>query len=206
MSILRARELRGGYGASEVIRGVSLELAPGHCLALVGPNGAGKSTLLRLLAGVLPASAGSVVLMDRPLSEWRRRDVARVMGLVPQIVSFTFPLSVRELVEQGRSPHLGPWRPPGRQDTAVVNEALGRVPIAGKPDQAQLCHGRYVIVYHLSALLQYLCELFLGQTWPGLQHSNYLILGCIELYVSIVDILVITTNTAITAIATSAIT
>ncbi|MFH1176541.1 MAG: ABC transporter ATP-binding protein [Acidobacteriota bacterium] len=127
MRLLVGHGVRGGYAGKEVVRGVDLLLEGGRCLALVGPNGAGKSTLLRLLAGILPLQAGTVELLGRPLSSWRRRELATNLGLVPQSVALTFPLTVRELVEQGRAPHLGPWRPPGAHDNAAVMAALDRV-------------------------------------------------------------------------------
>jgi len=132
MSVLAATALSGGYGGRDIVTGVSTVASSGRCLAVLGPNGAGKSTLLRLLAGVLPASAGSVELLGKPLAAWRRREVARVVGLVPQIVSITFPLTVGELVEQGRAPHLGPWRPFTAADRAAVERALERVDLAGR--------------------------------------------------------------------------
>ncbi len=127
MTLLAATELSGGYGPRAVVDRVTLGVEPGRCLAVVGPNGAGKSTLLRLLAGILPARSGTVTLLDRPLAALRRRDIARTVGFVPQLVAMTFPLTVRELVEQGRAPHLGPWRPPGDVDRAAVARALARV-------------------------------------------------------------------------------
>ena len=134
MTLLAAAGLAGGYGRRPVVDGVTLAVAAGRCLAIVGPNGAGKSTLLRLLAGILPASAGTVELLGRSLAAWRRREVARVVGFVPQLVSLTFPLTVRELVEQGRAPHLGPWRPPAEADRAAVARALARVNLLRQAD------------------------------------------------------------------------
>jgi iron complex transport system ATP-binding protein len=127
VTLLAASGLTGGYGARAVVENVDVSLVPGRCLAILGPNGAGKSTLLRLLAGILPPTAGTVELLGRPLPTWRRRDIAKVVGFVPQLLALTFPLSVRELVEQGRAPHLGPWRPPSAADHAAVARALARV-------------------------------------------------------------------------------
>jgi iron complex transport system ATP-binding protein len=134
VTLLRARGLDGGYGGRTVVRGIDLEVTGGRCIALLGPNGAGKTTLVRLLAGVLPAERGVVEVLGRPLQAWRRREVAREVALVPQQVHFTFPLTVREVIEQGRAPHLGPWRPPGPDDHAAVAEAIARLDLAGLAD------------------------------------------------------------------------
>ena len=131
-AVLAARAVSGGYGGCEVVRGIDLDVGEGDCVAVLGPNGAGKSTLLRLLAGILPATAGTAELHGRPLTAWRRREAARIIGYVPQSVSFAFPLSVREVVQQGRAPHLGPWRPPAPHDHEAVDAAIGRVGLAGR--------------------------------------------------------------------------
>jgi iron complex transport system ATP-binding protein len=132
VTLLEARSLSGGYGAADVVRDVGLAVGEGQCVAVLGPNGAGKSTLLRLLAGILPATSGEVELCGRPLAAWRRREVARVVGFVPQSVSFAFPLTVDETVQQGRAPHLGPWRPPAPHDHTAVASAIARVGLAGR--------------------------------------------------------------------------
>jgi NitT/TauT family transport system ATP-binding protein len=53
---------------TEVIGGLDLEIAPRSIVALVGPNGCGKSTLLRVIAGLLPARAGTVEVEGRPVT------------------------------------------------------------------------------------------------------------------------------------------
>ncbi len=60
--MLELRNLRGGYGSGEVIRGVDLSIARGETIALLGPNGAGKSSLVGALSGTLPQRAGEVWL------------------------------------------------------------------------------------------------------------------------------------------------
>jgi ATPase subunit of ABC transporter with duplicated ATPase domains len=60
--VLKALDLRAGYGDRVLFDGLSLSLPDGRKAGLVGPNGAGKSTLLRLLAGVAAPERGSVVL------------------------------------------------------------------------------------------------------------------------------------------------
>lgn len=57
-----AREVWRGFGRERVLRGISLDVAPGAALAVFGPNGSGKSTLLRVLAGLLRPARGTVVV------------------------------------------------------------------------------------------------------------------------------------------------
>lgn len=131
MTFLSARALSGGYGRGTIVHEVDFQVGAGECVALMGPNGAGKSTLLRLLAGILPVRSGVVELDGQSLAAWRRRDVARTIGFVPQLVNLAFPVTVHELVEQGRAPHLGPWRPPTRRDHEIVDAAIARVGLVG---------------------------------------------------------------------------
>jgi iron complex transport system ATP-binding protein len=134
VTVLSATGVSGGYGRGFAVDRVSLEVSPRRCLAVLGPNGSGKSTLLRLVTGLLPALAGDVLLAGRPLASIPRRAVARRVGYLPQRVDFAFPLSVRELVEQGRSPHLDPWRPLGERDRAAVRRALAEMELTGREE------------------------------------------------------------------------
>ena len=63
--VLEVRDLCAGYGDFDVIDGISFEVAEGEVFALLGPNGAGKTTTLQVIAGLLPASSGSVAVCGR---------------------------------------------------------------------------------------------------------------------------------------------
>lgn len=139
MIVLEARGVSGGYGGAPVVKNIDLEVTQGTCTTILGPNGSGKSTLLRLLSGVLTPSAGEVRLLGRPLTRWRRREVAQRIGYVPQWVDFSFPLTVDEVVEQGRAPHLGPWRPPSPRDRAAVRGAIERMGLSDRVRRAVRC-------------------------------------------------------------------
>jgi branched-chain amino acid transport system ATP-binding protein len=79
--MLKAVNLRSGYGALQVVNGVSLRVQPGEIVALIGANGAGKSTLLKTLAGVIHPTEGRVLLRDQPVAGWPAHQLAR-RGLV----------------------------------------------------------------------------------------------------------------------------
>lgn len=106
------------------VDGVTLRIAPAETTAVLGPNGSGKSTLLRLLLGRLRPDRGRISFAGRPLERWRRRELARWIGVVPQEEEAPFPFTVREVVAMGRYPHLGPWRRLGPRDEEAIAAAL----------------------------------------------------------------------------------
>lgn len=121
---LAARDLRAGYGARAVLDGVSLEIPRGGITALVGPNGSGKSTLLKALARLLAPTRGAVLLEGEAIASLPTAAVARRLAILPQAPVAPAALTVRELVEQGRYPHVGALRMLRRQDHDAVREAL----------------------------------------------------------------------------------
>jgi len=123
---MRARDVRAGYTKEPVLRGVSMEVAPGELLAIVGPNGSGKSTLLRVLAGTMTPWSGSIDLEGRPLNSFDRRALARMIASVAQENTVAFRFTVLEIVLMGRAPHLGAFRFESRHDLDIAHEALER--------------------------------------------------------------------------------
>ena len=65
---LEIRGLSAGYGRTEILRGIDLELEPGESMCMVGPNGAGKSTVLNAIFGFADVSAGSITLDGRDVT------------------------------------------------------------------------------------------------------------------------------------------
>ncbi|HEY7452371.1 MAG TPA: ABC transporter ATP-binding protein [Candidatus Limnocylindria bacterium] len=115
---------RRGRPEREVLRGVSLEVAPGELVALLGPNGSGKTTLLRLATGMLESDSGAVILDGRPVEEWSRREVAQRVAILPQLPSLPDGFRVEELVEMGRAPHARSRFGAGPGDADAVERAL----------------------------------------------------------------------------------
>ena len=109
------------YGSAQSLRGVTLELQPGQCLALLGRNGAGKTTLLRCLAGLLAPSGGRIVLDDREITAWPSFRRARGgIGYVPQGREIFSSLTVAENLLIGRKAKGG--------DADVLDEVCALFP------------------------------------------------------------------------------
>jgi len=100
--MLEVRSLRGGYGAVEVLRSVSLGIRAGEIVAVLGSNGAGKSTLNNTLSGLLPAFGGTVLFDGADLTRAHAREiVAAGLIQVPEGRRVFPNLSVRENLELG---------------------------------------------------------------------------------------------------------
>jgi branched-chain amino acid transport system ATP-binding protein len=100
--MLRIADLRAGYGAAEVLHGVSLDVAPGEILCLMGRNGAGKTTLLRAVMGLLAPMGGAAWLGEVRLDALPAHRVPRTgLGYVPQGRRLFAGLSVAENLEVG---------------------------------------------------------------------------------------------------------
>jgi len=85
--MLEVRDLHSGYGEAVVVRGVSLDVAPGEIVALLGRNGMGKTTLIRSIMGLVPPQvrSGSVTWRGDNLVGMRPHDIAaRKIAIVPQ--------------------------------------------------------------------------------------------------------------------------
>src|SRR4051812_31801634 len=83
--LLELRGLRAAYGAIEVLHGIDLVVPSGGIFAVLGPNGAGKSTMLRVIAGLHPATAGSVLVGGRAVERVRADALARSgLCLIPE--------------------------------------------------------------------------------------------------------------------------
>ncbi len=91
------RDVRKNFGATEIIRGVTLNIAQGERHAIIGPNGAGKTTLFNLISGRFPITSGEILLNDTRIDTLPPHQINR-MGLSRsfQITSIFHQLTVFE--------------------------------------------------------------------------------------------------------------
>jgi urea transport system ATP-binding protein len=112
------------YGGSHTLRGISLSLARGECLALLGRNGVGKTTLLKCLMGVLPVASGSVALDGRDITRLKPHQRARGgIAYVPQGRDIFARLTVEENLLMGMASL------PAREASQVRGEVYELFPV-----------------------------------------------------------------------------
>lgn len=97
MSLLRIHNLKSGYGSSEVVRGISLDLDKGTVLAISGRNGVGKSTLLKTIIGLVKATEGEIYFDENQITNLDPSVRSRMgIGYVPQGREIYNTLTVEE--------------------------------------------------------------------------------------------------------------
>ncbi|PRS58949.1 heme ABC transporter ATP-binding protein [Bacillus sp. GBSW19] len=155
--MIQVKEIRGGYGEKEVIRGISLEVKQGEFLGILGPNGSGKSTLLKMISGMLAPESGEVRLSGQLVQSYRPKAFAQKMAVLPQKTDQAFSFTVEETVQFGRYPYQKGWlQSVTREDMQVVNKVMEQTDVAQFKDQSihELSGGEQQRVYLAQALAQ----------------------------------------------------
>ncbi|GAA4611847.1 ABC transporter ATP-binding protein [Saccharopolyspora hordei] len=132
---LHASDLTLAYGDRVIADGLDFDVVDGTITAVIGPNGCGKSTLLRALGRLLQPQRGSVLLDGKQIHKMPTREVAKVLGLLPQSPVAPEGLTVADLVARGRHPHQAWYRQWSSDDEAAVAEALAMTGIADLADR-----------------------------------------------------------------------
>lgn len=122
--MLEVQNISINYGTNEIISGVSMELCKNKIIAILGANGAGKTTLLKSLNGSLSITKGSILLDEKPLDSFSRREIAQKIAVVAQENETKFPVTVLEFVLSGRFAHGGVFGWESENDLQIAQNAL----------------------------------------------------------------------------------
>ncbi|WP_256760232.1 ABC transporter ATP-binding protein [Cohnella sp. WQ 127256] len=123
-SVLKAESIQFGYDNRNIVENFDLNIQQGEMASIVGPNGSGKSTVLRLLTRLAQPRSGVVFLEGEALARMNTKKVARKLTMLPQIQDHNLDLTVRDLVRQGRHPHLKWYEECRNEHEDIVDWAL----------------------------------------------------------------------------------
>lgn len=163
-----------GYDGKAVVSGISVALESGETICLLGANGSGKTTLFKTILGLLPPLAGRISVNGEDIARWPRTRLARTFGYVPQAHTPPFAFCVRDVVLMARVVYHGAFSPPGRQDQAVVDEALERMNLSMLAGEryTELSGGERQLVLIARALAQQAPILLLDEPTSNLDFGN----------------------------------
>jgi len=135
--IYEVKDLTFKYPGGErtVLDRASLTLSEGEILCILGPNGAGKTTLLNCMIGLLEGESGEIRLCGKNLKDQSEKEIANIVGYVPQVHTPAFDYTVLDFVMLGRAPKIGAFGRPGARDKEICMEklaGLGIQHLAGK--------------------------------------------------------------------------
>ncbi|MDA8224584.1 MAG: ATP-binding cassette domain-containing protein, partial [Betaproteobacteria bacterium] len=100
--LVSIRSLGKRYGATEVVRGLDIDIGAGECFGLLGPNGAGKTTTLRMLLGLVQPDAGEIRIGGMAIPR-EAREARQRIGVMPQMDNLDPDFSAAEnLLVYGR--------------------------------------------------------------------------------------------------------
>nr|WP_304503614.1 ABC transporter ATP-binding protein [Corynebacterium lemuris] len=168
------RDVSVGYGQRQVIHNVDLDIPAGAVTTLIGPNGCGKSTLLKSMCALLEHS-GQILLDDRDLHAYPRRERARLLTMLPQTPTAPEGLTVRQLIARGRHPHQSWLQRWSTTDEQAVEEAVRAAGLEELVDRAvgTLSGGQRQRVWIAMVLAQGTATVLLDEptTYLDLAHS-----------------------------------
>ena len=112
-----------------VARDINAAINQGELTCLLGANGIGKSTLLRTLSAFQPKLSGEIRIQGKDLDEYTDNELSHIIGVVLTDRLDIRNMTVRELIELGRSPYTGFWGTLGKEDKEIVEQAIARIHI-----------------------------------------------------------------------------
>ena len=121
---IEMQNVRLGYGHQVVLPDITLQVRPGEIVGLIGPNGSGKSTIIKAFSHVISPHSGKIFLDGRDISRIPRRELACLVGVVPQMPLLPSAFTAFEIVLMGRNPHLGLFQYEGPRELAIAWQAM----------------------------------------------------------------------------------
>jgi len=122
---ITVRDLSFSYPGSRLILDrITMTVKPGQIVSVLGPNGSGKSTLLGCLCNLLTPAGGEICLNGRPIPTMAQREIAQIVGYVPQSIEPSFAFTVTEYVITGCAPSMSLFGRPSKEHYDIAAGAI----------------------------------------------------------------------------------
>lgn len=154
--LLKASNIVAGYDKKIIIDGINMTIPDNKISVIIGANACGKSTLLKTLSRLIQPVSGEILLDEKNLTDIPPKQLARVLGLLPQSPVAPEGITVADLVGRGRFPYQSFFKGLGKKDYEAVEEALEIMGITSLANHSvdQLSGGQRQRVWIAMALAQ----------------------------------------------------
>lgn len=161
----KVNHLVSGYDHNKIIHGIDLVIPKNKISVIIGANGCGKSTLLKTMARLIKPTEGDVTLNGKAINKYPPKELARILGLLPQSPVVPEGITVADLVGRGRFPHQSLFSGWSKKDYEAVEEAMEFMNIHefADVDIDELSGGQRQRVWIAMALAQQTDILFLDE-------------------------------------------
>jgi len=122
--LLKARNLVAGYDKKIILNGMDVVIPSNKISVIIGANASGKSTLLKALARLIRPISGEIALNGKEIRTIPSKQLAQILGLLPQSPVVPEGIMVSDLVARGRFPYQTFLKGVGKKDYEAVEEAL----------------------------------------------------------------------------------
>ena len=123
-SAISIKNLSYSYGDSKILKRLSFNIKTGEFFVIIGPNGSGKTTLMKIAAGIIKEQKGRLNILGEKIDSYTKKNLAKKIAFVPQIIPMDSPFTVSEVVLMGRAPHSGFLGFSRQKDVKIAMQAL----------------------------------------------------------------------------------
>lgn len=121
---VEVKKLSHSYDTSLILKDVSLKVNKGDFAGIVGPNGSGKTTLVKNIMRSLTPDRDTVFVSGEDVRSLSTKNLAKVLGAVPQTNVIEYDFTAHEIVLMGRAPHIGRFQRESEYDFDIVESAM----------------------------------------------------------------------------------
>jgi len=154
--VVNLKNINFSYDQRPVLQNINLYIYPGEFIGIIGPNGSGKTTLLKCISGILNPQKGNIFLFNQNIKEISRKNMAKIISVVPQESYISYNYKVKEIVFMGRIPYINQWQGETPDDYKVSCSAMEKTDSLCHADKGihQISGGEMQRVYIARALAQ----------------------------------------------------